>query len=137
MRGALKFDILYASFLADAALIVASAFRIDYENVRLHYIQSRNVVDDSASGVDVGVLHIFDALDHEEALLLREHRLAVLVFEVGLVRSYSHIEVTVSGGLDEEFYVAAVQQVVAAADKYFLVRHRRVCWSSPRRRQRG
>ena len=123
MRSTLQFNVLNPPLLADAALFVAASFGIDYENVRTHKVQCRQIVDDAASCIDEGVLDIAYALHHEEAFLLREHRLAMLVLQVGGIGAYSHIEIPEAGGLHEELHMPAMQQIITSADENFLLGH--------------
>ena len=117
---ALEHHVLDAALLADAALVVVAAVAVDHQDVGLHDVERGHEIQHSAAGVDVGVLHIADALDHEQALLLAIDRLVVLVAEDGGVGAYANVEVAVLRGLAEEFHVAAVEQVVTAGDEDFL-----------------
>jgi hypothetical protein len=94
MGGALKLDILDAALLAELTLDVAAALGIDNEDVGLDEVQGRKEVDDSPTLVDIGFLDGLDVLDHEEALFLGEHGLAVLILEVGGIGTYAYIELT-------------------------------------------
>lgn len=94
MGSALELDILDAALLAELTLGSATALGIDNKDVGLDNIESGNEVDDSPTLVDVGFLDGLDILHHEEALLLREHGLAMLILEVGGIRSDTHIQLT-------------------------------------------
>ena len=117
VRGTLQLYLLDASRLAELALGSAAALGIDDEDVGLHEVERGDEVDDATALVDVGFLHGLDVLYHEQAFLLGEHGLAVLVLQVGGIGANAYIEVTELGGLLEELHVAAMQEVVTARNK--------------------
>ena len=119
--GALKRDILDTALGAELTLGIASAFGIDYEDVGLDNIESGYEVDDSPTLVNIGFLNGLDILHHEEALLLREHGLAMLILEVGGIGADADIEVSKLGGLLEEFYVTAMEEVITSRNKNFFI----------------
>ena len=94
MGGALELDILDAALLAELTLGVAAALGIDDEDVGLDEVQGGKEVDDSPTLVDIGFLGGLDVLDHEEALFLGEHGLAMLVLEIGGIGTDAYIELT-------------------------------------------
>ena len=94
MGGALELDVLDAALLAELTLGVAAALGIDNEDVGLDEVQGGEEVDDSPTLVDIGFLDGLDVLDHEEALFLGEHGLAVLVLKVGGIGTDAYIELT-------------------------------------------
>ena len=94
MGGALKLDILDAALLAELTLGVAASLGIDNEDVGLDEVQGGKEVDDSPTLVDIGFLNGLDVLDHEEALFLGEHGLAVLILQVGGIGADADIEVS-------------------------------------------
>ena len=94
MGSALELDILDAALLAELTLGSATALGIDNKDVGLDNIESGYEVDDSPTLVNIGFLNGLDILHHEEALLLREHGLAMLILEVGGIRSDTHIQLT-------------------------------------------
>ena len=71
----------------------------------MHNIKRRHEVHHAVACINEGILHIFDAFDHEQALLLGIHRGTMFIPEVCFIRTYSHIQVTILGGLAEEFYM--------------------------------
>ena len=89
----MQFYIFYATVGAQLALLFTSTFRIHHENVRLHDVQSRYEIQDTVTGIDVRILDIADALDHEQTLLLRKHRLPVFVLEICGVGTDSNIDI--------------------------------------------
>ena len=91
MGSALELDILDAALFTELALRSATSLGIDNEDVGLDDIEGGYEVDDTPTLVDIGLLNGLDILDHEEALLLGEHRLAVLVLEVGGIRTDTYI----------------------------------------------
>ena len=117
---ALKLYVLDAALAADLRLERRAAVGVDHETVRLDQVQRRQKVDHSAALVDHGVLDVADRLDHKEALVLREHRLMMLVLKYRSVRSDADIQVAVLRRLAEKLHMPAVQQVVASGDKDFL-----------------
>ena len=80
--GAVKLDVFDAALLAELALIVATTFFVDYKDIWLVLVEGWEEVDDSSTLVDAGVFDIFDTLNHEETLLLGEHRFAMLVLQI-------------------------------------------------------
>ena len=123
MRGAFEFDILDATLLAELTFGGAAALGIDDEDVGLDEVERGDEVDDTATFVDVGLLDGLDITNHEEAFLLREHGLAVLVLLIGGIGADAYIEVTKLGGLLEKFYMTAMKEVVAAGYKDFFIYH--------------
>ena len=117
MGGALELDVLDATLLAQLTLGVAAAFGIDNEDVGLDKVKCGKEVDDSSTLVDIGFLNGLDILDHEQTLLLGEHGFTVLVLEIGGIGTNTYIQVTKLGGLLEELYMTAMEEVVATADK--------------------
>lgn len=113
MGGALELDVLDAALLAELTLSVAAALGIDDEDVGLDDIECGEEVDDSPTLVDIGFLDGLDVLDHEEALFLREHGLAVLVLEVGGIGADAYIELAKLRSLLEELYMTAMKKVIA------------------------
>ena len=94
MGSALELDILDAALLAELTLGSATALGINNEDVGLDNIESGYEVDDSPTLVNIGFLNGLDILHHEEALLLREHGLAMLILEVGGIGTDTHIQLT-------------------------------------------
>lgn len=92
--GAVKLDVFDAALLAELALIVATTFFVDYKDIWLVLVERREEVDDTTTLVDAGFLDVFDALYHEEALLLREHRLAMLVLLISGVGTNADIKIS-------------------------------------------
>ena len=121
MGSALKFNVFYAALIAKLALGIGAAFGIDHENVGFYHVEGRNEIEHAASLVNIRVLYRLDVLHHKQAFLLGEHRLAVLVLFVCCVGANSYIKVAELRRLLEELHMAAVQQVITTADKYFLV----------------
>ena len=85
MRCALKFNILDAPFCTYPALFIRTAFCIYNKHIGFYLIKCREIVDDSASLIDIRILHCLDILDHEESFFLREHRLAVLILQISSI----------------------------------------------------
>ena len=104
-----QFNVLNTSLFAELTLGLAAAIGIDNEDVGLDEVERGKEVDDSPTLVDIGFLDGLDVLDHEEALFLGEHGLAVLVLEVGGVGADAYVQVSKLGGLLEELDVAAMQ----------------------------
>ena len=123
MGSTLQLNVLDPSLPADPALFITAAFCIDHKNVRTDNIQCRKKVNHTSAGIDICIFDIADTLDHEQTLFLRKHRLAMLVLEICLIGTDSHIEIPVAGGLHEELHVTAMEKVIASADEYFFVRH--------------
>ena len=94
MGGALELDVLDTALLAELTLGVAAALGIDDEDVGLDEVQGGEEVDDSPTLVDIGFLDGLDVLNHEQALFLGEHGLAVLVLKVGGIGTDAYIELT-------------------------------------------
>ena len=94
MGCALELDVLYAALLAELALGGAASLGIDDEDVGLDEVERGKEVDDSPTLVDIGFLDGLDILDHEEALLLGEHGLAMLILEVGGIGAYTDVQLS-------------------------------------------
>ena len=120
MRVTLQFYVFYTPFLADTTFLLAATVCVYYKHIGLDNIQCGNKVHHSATGIDIGIFHVSDALDHKQALLLGIDGLAVLVTQIGLIGAYAYIQIAVLSRLTEELYMAAVQQIVATAYKYLL-----------------
>ena len=117
---ALQLDVLHPPLLAQPPLLFASPVGIHHQDIGLNDVERREKIEDAAAGVDVGVFHIADALDHKEPLLLAVHRAMVLVAENRGIGTDAHVEVAVRRRLAEELHVAGVEQIVATRYKDFL-----------------
>ena len=114
---ALEHHIFNAAFQAEAAFVVRTSVLVDDEDIRAQGVDRRCEVEVSASAVHKSILYVSYSTDHEKAFLFREHRFVVLQFADGGIRTDAHVEPAVIGRLSEKFDVAAVQKVVATADK--------------------
>ena len=94
MGSALELDILDAALFAELTLGSATSLGIDNEDVGLDDIEGGYEVDDTPTLVDISLLDGLDIAHHEEALFLGKHGLAVLVLQVGGIRTYAYIELT-------------------------------------------
>lgn len=120
VRGALKLDILDATLLAQLTLLGTAALGIDDEDIGLDEVERGDEVDDTTALVDVGFLDGLDIAHHEEALLLGEHGLAVLILLVGGIGADAYVQVAKPGGLLEELDMTAMKEIIAAGDKNFF-----------------
>lgn len=77
------------------AFVVAAAFFIDYKDIGLVLVEGWEEVDYTITLVDTGVFDVFDALHHKEALLLWEHRLAMLILQESGVGAYTDIKIAI------------------------------------------
>ena len=114
---ALEHHIFNAAFQAEAAFVVRTSVLVDDEDIRAQGVDRRCEVEVSASAVHKSILYVSYSTDHEKTFLFREHRFVVLQFADGGIRTDAHVEPAVIGRLSEKFDVAAVQKVVATADK--------------------
>ena len=73
--------------------------------------------------VDERILDVADRLHHEQPLPLAVHGLVMLVVKDRGVGTDADIEVAVGRRLPEKLNMAAVQEVIAAGNEYFLVWH--------------
>ena len=112
--------IFHSSLLAHLALGVRTAVAVHHQYVRFHNVQRGQEIQYAVSGVDICILHITDALYHEQTFLLRIHRLVILVVQDGLVRTDTHIQIPILRCLAEKLHMPRVQQVITSAYKYFL-----------------
>ena len=120
MGSALKLDVLYAALLTELSLGGAATLGIDDEDVGLDEVERGKEVDDSPTLVDIGFLDGLDVLDHEEALFLGKHGLAVLILQVGGIGTDTYIELAKLRGLLEELYMTAMKKVIATRNEDFF-----------------
>ena len=91
LRDALQDNVLDAMLLAEPALFVIAAIAIHHQNIGLEAFYRGDEVHDAAARVDERILHVADALHHEQALLLAIDGFVVLVFLDGLVRADAYV----------------------------------------------
>ena len=112
LRHTFQDDIFHAPLFADTPFVVVATIAVDHQNVGLHNVQRRQEIKDATALIDVGILHIADALHHEQSLLFGVDGLVVLIALDGLVGAYANIQITILSSLSEELHMSAVQQVV-------------------------
>jgi hypothetical protein len=115
MRFTTQHYIPYASFLAEFAFVVITSIFVYHQNIGLYDVQGRQEIQNAASGIDIRIFYIADALYHEQPFLLAVNGLMVFIAFDCLVTPYSDIQITVFRRLTEEFDVTAVKEVVATA----------------------
>lgn len=119
--NALQHNVFNAVGLAELALRGAVAIFVDHEDIGLQALQIGSKVEEAAAAVDKGIVDVADALYHEKALGLWVGRLVVLQFHDRSVGTDANIEIAIGCSLTEELYVAAMEQVVTTAHKYFFI----------------
>ena len=120
MRHSLQHDVFDAPLAADALLLRRAAVLVHHEHIRLHDVQRRQEIQHTAARIDVRILHIANALDHEQPLLLAVDSLVVLISQNRSVAADAHIQIAELSRLPEELHMAAVQQIVASRNENFL-----------------
>lgn len=120
VRVSVQFYVLNAPLLAAATLLLAAAVAVHHKHVGLHDVQRGHEVHHPAPRVDIRILHIADALHHEQALLFAVDGLAVLVAQVRLVAPDTYVQVAILRRLPEKLHMTAMQQVVTTADENFF-----------------
>src|SRR5512135_3898573 len=96
------------------------SIHISDQVIRHHFPEFDFKIQNARTARDESVLDERDGLHHEEPFLLAIDGLPPFQVEDRLVGSKRDIHISILCSLAEEFNVAAVQHVKAAADKYFL-----------------
>ena len=112
-----------AALLAEATFLLVAPVCIHDKDIRSDGLHRGDEVHDTVPLVDECILHITDALDHEQALLLGVQRLMVLVMQDGGITADAHIQIAIGCRLTEELHMPAMQQVITTTYKDLFVCH--------------
>lgn len=118
--NALKDNVLNAALFAETTLVVARSVLVHHKNVGTNGIDSGSEIEETASAIDDGIVHIAYGLHHKEALVLGKHGFVMLQFHDCSITTDAHVEVAIGCCLTKELNVATMEQVVTPADKNFF-----------------